>query len=130
MDQLEKLSGLKKLRTFDVGSIAATIYSEDGVLYRVVVLQVLEKEVQVRFCDYGNVEWKGKEDLLTLPDNLSAYEPLAVQVWVDGVKRVADSTKNRARVEKKLSVEGLMVKVVEHEKRLLATFEVAGKKIF
>ena len=73
---------MKKFKPFQlgVGSVAATIYSEDGVLYRVVVLQVLEKEVQVRYCDYGNVEWKSKGDLLALPENLSAQELLAMQV--------------------------------------------------
>merc|ERR1719508_688314 len=68
-------------------------------------------------------------ELLKLPDNLAEQKQLAVQVRVEGVKGVADSAKNRARVEKKLCVEGLLVTVREDKEGLFGVFEVGGKKI-
>merc|ERR1719318_1745445 len=113
----------------ETGNLAATIFSEDGALYRVSVLGVDGAEAEVRYCDYGNMEKKGVGELFKLPDDLAKHEQLAARVRVEGVKGVADSTKNRARVEKKLSVEGLMVKVVEDKGGLVGSFEVGGKKL-
>ena len=41
-----------------VGFLGAAIFSEDGALYRAEVQEVLpsEKEVEVRYVDYGNTE--------------------------------------------------------------------------
>ena len=52
-------------------------------------------------------------ELFELPEDLASEQKLAVNVGVEGIKGVADSSKDRARVEKKLSVEGLMVKLEE-----------------
>ena len=128
MDKLEEAK-LTKLSSVEVGCVAATIFSEDEALYRVAVLGVEGTEVEVRYCDYGNVERKGVGELFRLPEDLARHEQLAVRVRVDGVKGVADSSKNRARVEKKLSVDGLMVRLVEENGMLVGTFEVGGKKI-
>ena len=128
MDKLETAK-LKKLEKVESGSVAATVFSEDGALYRVSVLGVDGDEAEVRYCDYGNMEKKGVGELFKLPDDLAKHEQLAARVRVEGVKGVADSSKNRARVEKKLSVEGLMVKVVEDKEGLVGSFEVGGKRI-
>ena len=128
MDKLETAK-LKKFEKVESGSVAATVFSEDGALYRVSVLGVDGAEAEVRYCDYGNMEKKGVGELFKLPDDLAKHEQLAARVRVEGVKGVADSSKNRARVEKKLSVEGLMVKVVEDKEGLVGSFEVGGKKI-
>jgi len=128
MDRLE-VAKLKKIENVQVGSVAATIFSEDEALYRVLVMSVSGSEVEVRYCDYGNVEKKGMGELFKLPEDLASEQQLAVNVRVEGVKGVADSSKNRARVEKKLTVEGLMVKVEEESNGLVGMFEVGGKKI-
>jgi len=128
MDRLE-VAKLKKIENVQVGSVAATIFSEDEALYRVSVMSVSGTEVEVRYCDYGNVEKKVMGELFKLPEDLASEQQLAVNVRVEGVKGVADSSKNRARVEKKLSVEGLMVKLEEEINGLVGNFEVGGKKI-
>ena len=128
MDKLEE-SKLTKLTSVQVGCVAATIFSEDEALYRVSVLSVSGTQVEVRYCDYGNKEMKGVDELFKLPDDLASHEELAVRVRVEGVKGVGDSSKNRARVEKKLSVDGLMVKLVKENEEFVASFEVGGKKI-
>jgi len=128
MDNLENVK-LSRLDKAEVGCMAATVFSEDGAMYRVVVLSVSGNEVEIRYCDYGNLERKGMGELLKLPANLAEQKPLAVQVRVEGVKGVADSAKNRARVEKKLCVEGLMVNVGEDKEGLYGVFEVGSKKI-
>ena len=129
MDKLENAQ-MTMIHDVKVGDVAATVFSEDGALYRVTLLSVVGNEVEVRYCDYGNVEKKGMDELLKLPDKLAKPAALAVRLRVEGVTGVGDSAKNRARVEKKLSVEGLMVKVVDEDKDgLIGTFEVGGKKI-
>merc|ERR1719318_2216316 len=128
MDKLETAK-LKKLEKVETGSVAASVFSEDGALYRVTVLGVDGSGAEVRYCDYGNMEKKGVGELFKVADDLAKHEQLAARVRVEGVKGVADSTKNRARVEKKLSVEGLMVKVVEDKDGLVGSFEVGGKKL-
>ena len=129
MDELENAQ-MTMIHDVKVGDVAATVFSEDGALYRVTLLSVVGNEVEVRYCDYGNVEKKGMDELLKLPDKLAKPAALAVRLRVEGVTGVGDSAKNRARVEKKLSVEGLMVKVVDEDKDgLIGTFEVGGKKI-
>ena len=127
MDRLE-VAKLKKIENVKVGSVAATIFSEDEALYRVSVMRVSGTEVEVRYCDYGNVEKKGLSELFKLPEDLASEQQLAVNVRVEGVKGVADSSKNRTRVEKKLSVEGLMVKLEEESNGLVGMFELGGKK--
>ena len=97
MDKLETAK-LKKMDKVDTGSMAATVFSEDGALYRVSVLGVDGEEAEVRYCDYGNMEKKGLGELFKLSDDLAEQEQLAVKVRVEGVKGVADSSKNRARV--------------------------------
>jgi len=98
MDELENAK-LGRLDKAEVGCVAASVFSEDGALYRVVVLGVSGNEVELRYCDYGNVEKKGMGELLKLPVNLAEQKPLAVQVRVEGVKGVADSAKNRSMLE-------------------------------
>jgi len=128
MDRLE-VAKLKKIEDVQVGSVAATIFSEDKALYRVSVMSLSGTEVEVRYCDYGNVEKKAMGELFQLPEDLASEQQLAVNVRVEGVKGVADSSKNRARVEKKLSMEGLMVKLEEEGNGLVGMFEIGGKKI-
>ena len=124
-----EVAKLKKMDNVQVGSVAATIFSKDEALYRESVMSVSGTEVEVRYCDYGNVEKKSLGELFKLPEDLASEQQLAVNVRVEGVKGVADSSKNRARVEKKLSVEGLMVKLEEESNGLVGMFEVGGKKI-
>ena len=111
--------------------MAATIFSDDynEALCRVSVLSVSGTQVEVRYCDYGIKEKKGVDELYKLPDDLASHEKLAVRVRVEGAKGVGDSSKNRARVVKKLSVDGLMVKLVKENGELLGCFEVGGKKL-
>ena len=68
-------------------------------------------------------------ELFKLPEDLASEQKLAVNVGVEGIKGVADSSKDKARVEKKLSVEGLMVKL-EEENEGLVGMRVWGKKFF
>ena len=55
-----------------VGFLGAAIFSEDGALYRAEVQKVLasEKEVEVRYVDYGNTEKVQRDSLFKLPPNL------------------------------------------------------------
>jgi len=128
MDKVDKAK-LTKLDKVDIGCVVATIYSEDGALYRVSVLSISGTEIEVRYCDYGNKEKKTMNELFKLPDELADHEQLAVKVRVQGIYGVADSSKNRARVEKKMCVDGLMVTLVEDDQGLTGIFEVEGKKI-
>jgi len=128
MDKVEK-ANLTKLDTVDIGCVVATIFSEDGALYRANVLSISGSEVEVRYCDYGNKEKKSMKELMKLPKELADHEQLAMKIRVQGIYGVADSSKNRARVEKKLSVDGLMVTLVEDDEGLTGIFEVNGKKI-
>ena len=105
MYKLEE-SKLSKLTSVQVGSVAATIFSDDynEALCRVSVLSVSGTQVEVRYCDYGIKEKKGVDELYKLPDDLASHEKLAVRVRVrvEGAKGVGDSSKNRTRVVKKL----------------------------
>ena len=87
------------------------------------------KKCKVRYCDYGNEEMIGVDELLELPEKLAKVEPLATSVRIAGVDGVGDSPKNRAKVEKKLSVDGLMVTMEEINGDLVGSFEVGGKRI-
>ena len=78
MDKLENAQ-MTMIHDVKVGDVAATVFSEDGALYRVTLLSVVGNEVEVRYCDYGNVEKKGKDELLKLPDILAKPAALAVQ---------------------------------------------------
>ena len=86
MDKVE-VAKLGKLEEVDVGLLAATIFSEDEALYRVEVLSKKGTEVEVRYCDYGNVGRKAVKELYMLPDDLASQQKLAVKVKVEGVKR-------------------------------------------
>ena len=65
MDKLEE-ANLTKLASVEGGFVAATLFSEDEVLYRVTVLSVLGTQVEVRYCDIGYVERKGVGELFRL----------------------------------------------------------------
>ena len=97
-------------------------------VYRVVILEA-GKKCKVRYCDYGNEEMIGAEELLELPEKLAKVEPLATSVRIAGVDGVGDSLKNRAKVQKKLSGEGLKVTLEEMNGDLVGIFEAGGKKI-
>jgi hypothetical protein len=127
MDKLESLN-LKKLQVKPhKGDRAAAVFADDGAVYRVVILEA-GKKCKVRYCDYGNEEMIGADELLELPEKLAKVEPLAISVRIAGVDGVGDSPKNRAKVEKKLSVDGLMVMMEEIKGDLVGSFEVGGKK--
>ena len=136
MDQLETAqNSLRRLDSseVDVGLVAATIFSEDGALYRAEVLKIMpcEEEVEVRYVDYGNTEKVRRDSLFKLPPSLETAAKLAVAVKLEGVdaKVVGNSEKNRAKIAKKLGKEGLMVKLTEVGGSLVATFFADERKI-
>ena len=138
MEELETVQdSLVRLDSSEVrvGLLAATIFSEDGALYRAEVLKILpgveEDVVEVRYVDYGNTEKVRRNSLFSLPAKLKAAGKLAVAVVLEGVdpRTVGNSDKNRARIAKKLGKEGLMVVLKEVGETLVATFFAEGKKI-
>ena len=129
MERIAKVTSFEKLNNVSVGDLGAAIYSEDGAFYRVKVLKIIDDTVEVRFCDFGNIENKTFTELFELPHDFRAQTELAFSVKVDGVNNVSNSSKNRARVEKKLAVDGLMVKLEVQGQDLLGSFYVDDKCI-
>lgn len=112
MERMDKVQSFEKMDKISVGNICAAIFSEDGAYYRVKVLNVNDdNSADVRFCDFGNVDKKLLSELYKLPSGLQVHPELAFPVKVYGVNNVTNSSKNRARVERKLSIEELMVKL-------------------
>ena len=124
MERIAKVTSFEKLNNVSVGDLGAAIYSEDGAFYRVKVLKIIDDTVEVRFCDFGNIENKTFTEMFELPHDFRAQTELAFSVKVDGVNNVSNSSKNRARVEKKLAVDGLMVKLEVQGHDLLGSFYV------
>ena len=123
---------LKKLDATKIqeNKIVGATFSEDGANYRAKVKKLSGRKVEVRFCDFGNTETVDVEDITKLPQNLETKSPVAVLVVVDGNEDAEDNTKNRERLEKKLSVEELMVKLTQGDQgKVSARFAVKGKKI-
>eukprot|EP00092_Neocalanus_flemingeri_P009502 GFUD01010229.1.p1 GENE.GFUD01010229.1~~GFUD01010229.1.p1 ORF type:complete len:683 (-),score=218.37 GFUD01010229.1:46-1800(-) len=108
--------------------MAACKFSDDGVVYRcqVVSMDVKEDMVMVRYMEFGNQEKVKINELFHLTASLCKMGPLAVRVRVGGMEGVKDTEKNRAKVEKRLSVEELEISL-DREGR--ATFYDGGKLI-
>ena len=75
-------------------------FSEDGIMYRVVVEKIEEKAVLVSYVDFGNVEWKSEDELIHLTSKMALYPAAAFPVEVG--MGLEDSPTNRDIVEKKL----------------------------
>ena len=129
MEKIANVKTFEKLKKVSVGELGAAIYSEDGSYYRVKILNIVDDKVEVRFCDFGNTESKTRTELFELPHEIRAHTELAFAVKVDGVNNVSNSSKNRARVEKKLNVEGLMVKLDVKDNDLVGSFKVEDRFI-
>jgi hypothetical protein len=86
MSQLEELSGglTRIFGELTVGRLAVGKFSQDGLMYRVVVEEVLREEerVVVRYLDFGNEEELDYGDLFELPADLLCVPQLAVCVKV------------------------------------------------
>jgi len=123
--KLDKLDG----KIVKEGSLVATTFSEDGAVYRAIVKKISGKEVEVVFCDFGNGETVDMNELMELPKVLESQNPVAVMVHIEGNEGVEDNEKNRAKVDKKLMVDNLMVKLSQEEDKISARFAVDGKKI-
>eukprot|EP00092_Neocalanus_flemingeri_P016858 GFUD01018235.1.p1 GENE.GFUD01018235.1~~GFUD01018235.1.p1 ORF type:complete len:703 (+),score=228.32 GFUD01018235.1:78-2186(+) len=112
----------------EVGTMAACKFSDDGVVYRcqVVTMDGKEDMVMVKYMEFGNQEKVKINELFHLTASLCKMGPLAVRVWVGGMEGVKDTEKNRAKVEKRLSVEELEISLDREGK---ATFYDGGKLI-
>jgi hypothetical protein len=121
MSQLEELSGgLKRIfGELTVGRLAVGKFSQDGLMYRVVVEEVLREEerVVVRYLDFGNEEELDYGDLFELPADLLCVPQLAVCVKVLVVEE--------NKLEEMLDMENVSV-VVEQK---FGTFYTNGLKI-
>jgi len=107
-----------------VGTVAACKFSEDGVVYRAMVLSIeSSNKVMIRYMEFGNSEMVDQKELCNLPSSLGKVGPLAVKVRLVGMEGVKNSEKNRRKVEKKLDVDNLEVSV---DKEWLATFYSSG----
>ncbi|XP_064100446.1 uncharacterized protein LOC135211173 [Macrobrachium nipponense] len=75
---LEK-EGITPLEEISVGTMVAARYKVDGVFYRGVITECLDKaqEAKVLFIDYGNLEIVAKADLCWLPDRLKDTPAMA-----------------------------------------------------
>ena len=80
--------------------IYGAMFSEDGIMYRVVVEKIEEKAVLVSYVDFGNVEWKRVDELIQLTSKMALYPATAFPVEVG--MGLEDSPANRDIVEKKL----------------------------
>ena len=139
MQELDKCgSKLRKIEpgSLKKGSIVAAEFSEDGAIYRAIIKDDQSKaksraEISVLFCDYGNSELVPVDGLMQLPEHLAKEPATAVEVIIEGNEKVADTKQNRQKVEGKLDVEGLQVKITENEivNGFSAKFGVKDKKI-
>jgi len=116
---IEENCGKARLQHLSTGSIYAARYHLDSSFYRCKVLErgQHEGEVLVRFLDYGNEE--KVNDIREIPEDLKNLAPLSVQVQINGLSGVPNTTKNRVRVERKLYEDFLSVIV---NKKGFATF--------
>ncbi|XP_066943237.1 tudor domain-containing protein 1-like isoform X1 [Macrobrachium rosenbergii] len=75
---LEK-EGVAPLEEISVGTMVAARYKVDGVFYRGIITECLNKAqgAKVLFLDYGNLEIVEKADLCMLPDRLKATPAMA-----------------------------------------------------
>ena len=129
MEKIANVKTFEKLKKVSIGDLGVAIYSEDGSYYRVKILKIIDDDVEVRFCDFGNIESKTRTELFELPQEFLVPGGLAFAVKVDGVNNVSNSTKNRARVEKKLDIEGLKVKLEVQGNDLVGSFYAEDKCI-
>ena len=134
MDKLSECeSSLQKLdpAKVAVGKMCATVFSEDGILYRSVILNTDQEEVQVRYCDFGNKEKVKKASLIELPKDMENTPAAAVEVFLEGSEGVPNEEKSRTKTESKLTVEGkLQVKLARlKDGTISAKFALNGKKV-
>ena len=134
MDKLSECeSSLQKLdpAKVAVGKMCATVFSEDGILYRSVILNTYQEEVQVRYCDFGNKEKVKKASLIELPKDMENTPAAAVEVFLEGSEGVPNDEKSRTKTESKLTVEGkLQVKLARlKDGTISAKFALNGKKV-
>ena len=81
MDMLAVPQGWEKEDHAEVGTMCVTMFSEDQVLYRAMVITLLEAgKVMVRFVDFGNQEEKFVSELRKITPALNAVEHCAVSV--------------------------------------------------
>ena len=135
LQQVGAVSLAELLHSPAPASLAAVSYSEDGLVYRAIVLHIddTEQTALVRFIDYGNTETKKLTELFLLPSSLSSRLGLAVCVEVAGLAGSRDSASNRERVAAKLARTGLQVLLTRKSngdtEALMATFSYGGKTV-
>ena len=135
LQQVEAVSMAELLHSPAPASLSAVSYSEDGLVYRAIVLHIdnTEQTALVRFIDYGNTETKKLTELFLLPSSLSSRAGLAVCVEVAGLAGSRDSASNRDRVAAKLARTGLQVLLTRKSngdtEALMATFSYGGKTV-
>ena len=118
MDMLAEQQEWEKEDHAEVGTMCVTMFSEDQVLYRAMVITLLEAgKVMVRFVDFGNQEEKFVSELRKITPALNAVEHCAVSVKTSW--GMVDSLVNREMVEEVLGREEFMA---ELDKQGFATF--------
>ena len=129
MKKLDKCAtSLEKMSKVEVGSVIATTFSVDGCLYRAQVLSIKDEDVEVVYCDFGNTEIVKMFNLLKLPNDLANAAPVAMKVVIDGNEGFTDNEKNRSKVESKLDVDDLKVKLsLADDGSVLAKFAAKDK---
>ena len=102
-DLASMTAGLVPVRRPTTGGVYGSKFSEDNVMYRVVVLsKEADGSVIVRYIDFGNAERKETSELVHLPDQMARFPVAAHRVTLEENKAVKDSQANRDDVEKTL----------------------------
>ena len=90
---------LEDVKAPKVGCVYGARFSEDDVMYRVMVVMV-GSSAAVRFVDYGNCEAKEVSQLVHLPGKMALYPAAALRVELKDNKDVEDSLEHREVVRR------------------------------
>ena len=124
---MDKLAGLreelKPAQRMKKGTVYGARFSQDGELYRVVLKEVVQRRVVVKFIDFGNKETKEEKELYDIPEEIGS-EPAAA-VGVDLKNDFKETDDNMAVVEELLDGENVTVVVTEDG----AVFKISGEEV-
>ena len=126
LDRLAEANTLQPAKRYKKGAVYGARYSNDGNLYRAVLLGKEKKEmVSIRFFDFGNSESIQENKLLDIPKEV-AEEP-AGAFLVNFESKMDDTCENMERIDAILGQDGLTVCLDGDN---LATFKCNGKLLF